>query len=379
MLSPKEHEHYKRHLLLPEIGEAGQLRLKSARVLMVGVGGLGCPAAQYLAAAGVGHITLLDFDRVDASNLQRQVLFGIADLGMPKAQAAAKRLRDLNPHIEIVALSEALTPQNALRLFEQHDLIIDGSDNFATRYLVNDAALLSGKPYVYGSVQKFEGQVSVFNYQGGPTYRCLFAEAPPAGAIPNCAEQGVLGVLPGIIGLFQAAEALKIILQKPGILNGKLMLYNALTCDQYTLDIARDEKRCAAVEQQRKNFDKQPFEHSICASVASVDAHEFIALLNTVSTPVLIDVREFDEAPIRPLGEIPVLHLPLSVLDTHLQEVPRHADIVVFCRSGIRSAKAIERFSRLNDVGTFKNLRGGLMALEPYLEQIKKLRKQEMI
>ncbi|MGH9736397.1 MAG: molybdopterin-synthase adenylyltransferase MoeB, partial [Candidatus Acidiferrales bacterium] len=227
-LSNEEVLRYSRHLIMPEVGMEGQLKLKQAKVLCIGAGGLGAPLGLYLAAAGVGRLGLVDFDKVDLTNLQRQILFSNDDVGHPKIEAAADRLRGLNPDIQIDRHETRLTSENALDLFREYDIVVDGTDNFPTRYLVNDACVLAGKPNVYGSIFRFEGQVSVFGYEGGPCYRCLYPEPPPPGLVPSCAEGGVLGVLPGIVGALQAAEAIKLILGKGEPLVGRLLLFDAL-------------------------------------------------------------------------------------------------------------------------------------------------------
>src|SRR5580698_4104555 len=239
-LTPQEIQRYSRHLIMPEVGMDGQLKLKNAKVLCIGTGGLGAPLGVYLAAAGVGRIGLVDFDVVDNSNLQRQILFGTKDVGRPKIAAAADRLRDLNPEIQIDTFETRLTSENALELFKPYDIIVDGTDNFPTRYLVNDACVILGKPNVYGSIFRFEGQATIFAYPGGPCYRCLYPEPPPPGLVPSCAEGGVLGVLPGIVGTIQAAETLKLILGKGDSLVGRLLLFDALAMKFRELKLRRN-------------------------------------------------------------------------------------------------------------------------------------------
>src|SRR5579863_4737478 len=241
-LSREEIQRYSRHLIMPEVGMEGQLKLKRARVLMIGTGGLGAPLGLYLAAAGVGHLGLVDFDVVDSSNLQRQVTFTTADVGKPKSEAAKARLSALNPAIEIISYETRLTSDNALELFRDYDIIVDGTDNFPTRFLVNDACVLLGKPNVYGSIFRFEGQATVFGYPGGPCYRCLYPEPPPPGLVPSCAEGGVLGVLPGIVGLIQATEAVKLIVGIVEPLIGRLLMYDALAMSFNEVRIRRDPK-----------------------------------------------------------------------------------------------------------------------------------------
>ena len=245
---------YSRHIILSEIGQEGQNKLSKAKVLVIGAGGLGCPVLQYLTAAGIGCIGIVDFDIVEISNLQRQVLFGTSSLGENKAEAAKKRLEDLNDTISITAYSEKLTHKNAIDLFNQYDIIVDGTDNFATRYLVNDAAIITNKPLVFGAIYKFEGQVSVFNYNNGPSYRCLFPSPPKKDAIPNCSEIGVLGVLPGIIGNMQANEVLKIILGLGKVLSGELLCYNALNNQIVTLKIKRSASTIETILSKKEHF-----------------------------------------------------------------------------------------------------------------------------
>src|SRR5271169_1534980 len=239
-LSKEEVMRYSRHLIMPEVGMEGQLKIKAAKVLCIGTGGLGAPLGLYLAAAGVGRIGLVDFDHVDLTNLQRQVLFGTSDVGRPKTAAAAERLRNLNPDIQIDVFETHLTSENALEIMKDYDIIVDGTDNFPTRYLVNDACVLLGKPNVYGSIFRFEGQATVFAYQGGPCYRCLYPEPPPPGLVPSCAEGGVLGILPGLIGLVQATEAVKLITGIGEPLVGRLLLYDALAMRFRELKVRRD-------------------------------------------------------------------------------------------------------------------------------------------
>lgn len=240
ILSQEENKQYSRHLILDEIGVIGQERLKASKVLVIGAGGLGCPILQYLTAAGVGTIGIIDNDTVDQTNLQRQILYTHTDIGKYKTEVAAKRLAKLNPFVNFVVYVEKLTNQNALNLFSCYDIIVDGSDNFPTRYLANDAAILTNKPLVFGSIFKFEGQVTVFNYQNGPTYRCLYPNPPQANTVPNCSEIGVLGVLPGIIGSIQANEVLKIICEIGEVLSGKLFTFNVLTMEQYKLNFKKN-------------------------------------------------------------------------------------------------------------------------------------------
>ena len=339
--SAAETSRYSRHLLLPEIGLAGQQKLKASRVLVVGCGGLGCPVLQYLAAAGVGTLGLLDFDTVDESNLQRQVLYGTADVGRPKAVVAAERLRGQNPFIALQTHQVLLSADNALRLFADYDLVIDCSDNFATRYLVNDACVVLGRPLVFGAIFKFEGQVSVFNYQNGPTYRCLHAVPPAPGDAPNCAEIGVLGVLPGLIGTMQANEALKIILEIGEVLSGRLLLVDALDMRFQTI-------RFQAVPANQQLTALLPDYASFCGELPliaaperapEISAQELKAWQQSGRALQLLDVREPHEHAQRSIGG---RLLPLGQLPAGLTSLQSEVPVVVHCASGVRSQQAAQ-------------------------------------
>jgi adenylyltransferase/sulfurtransferase len=341
-LSPAETNRYSRHLLLPEIGPAGQLKMKAARVLVVGCGGLGCPVLQYLAAAGVGTLGLLDFDTVDDSNLQRQVLYATADVGRPKAVAAAEKLAAQNPFITLQTHQVLLSSDNVLTLFAAYDIVVDCSDNFATRYLVNDACVVLGKPLVFGAIFKFEGQVSVFNYQNGPTYRCLYPEPPAPGDAPSCAEIGVLGVLPGLVGTLQATEALKIILELGEVLSGRLLLVDALGMRFQSIRF-----RAVAAQQQRTELapDYAAFCGEAPLQVAPQRAPEITAddlkAWQQSGRPLqLLDVREPPEAARRSIGG---QLMPLAQLGKRLPEISPDVPVVVHCASGVRSQKAAQQ------------------------------------
>ena len=356
--SVAETTRYSRHLLLPEIGAAGQHKLKAARVLVVGCGGLGCPVLQYLAAAGVGTLGLLDFDVVDASNLQRQVLYATADVGRPKALVAAEKLRAQNPLIALETHQELLSAANALALFAHYDLVVDCSDNFATRYLVNDACVLLGKPLVFGAIFKFEGQVSVFNYQGGPTYRCLYAEPPAPGEAPSCAEIGVLGVLPGLIGTMQANEALKIILEIGEVLSGRLLLVDALSMRFQTIrfrPVAANQQLTALAPDYAAFCGEAPLE-AAPARTPEISADELKAWQQSGRPLLLLDVREPHEAARRSIGG---QLLPLGQLAQRLREVASGVPVVVHCASGVRSQKAT-RLLLENGFAEVYSLRNGL-------------------
>lgn len=360
-LNTEEQAHYSRHILLQEIELEGQLRLKAAKVLVIGAGGLGCPILQYLAAAGVGTLGVIDMDVVEVSNLQRQILYTTQDVGKAKVHCAKARLEQMNPHIQVQAYYEQLTSKNTLALFEQYDIIVDGSDNFATRYLVNDAALIRQKPLVYGAIFKFEGQVAVFNYQVGPSYRCLFPEPPAAGSVPNCSEVGVLGVLPGIIGGLQANEVLKMILGIGQVLSGKLLVYNLLTHVQTILQVAPNAKTIEAVLAKASSFEQQNYEQ-FCGiksrdEVAQLSAAEFD---QNISAYTIVDVRELWEQPRIEAWESIDIPLPRMLLQT--QQIPKDQPVVIVCAKGIRSQIAIQQLQQKHHYQNLFNLTGGIKA-----------------
>jgi molybdopterin/thiamine biosynthesis adenylyltransferase/rhodanese-related sulfurtransferase len=353
-LTAGERARYARHLILPEIGDEGQLRLKRGSVLIVGAGGLGSPAAIYLAAAGVGRIGLVDFDRVDVTNLHRQVLYGTADVGTPKLAAARARLHDLNPEVTIETHDAALTSDNALDVLRDYDVIVDGTDNFATRYLVNDACVLLGKPNVYGSIFRFDGQASVFFAEQGPCYRCLYPEPPPPGLVPSCAEGGVLGVLPGVIGTIQATEAIKLLTGAGETLVGRLLLFDALRMSFRQLRLRKDPN-CALCGEHPTITALIDYEQFCNPATAVEVAPSQLAAVDAT----IIDVREpYEFAG----GAIEGARLiPLSEIPSRLDEIPRDRDVVVYCQSGSRSARAVEI---LRDAGfaRTRHLRGGYVA-----------------
>ena len=366
-LSNEEVLRYSRHLIMPEVGMEGQVKLKAAKVLCIGTGGLGAPLGVYLAAAGVGRIGLVDFDTVDLTNLQRQILFSTADVGRPKIEAAADRLRGLNPDIQIDTFETRLTRENALDLFQDYDLIVDGTDNFPTRYLVNDACVLLGKQNVYGSIFRFEGQVTVFGAPGGPCYRCLYPEPPPPGLVPSCAEGGVLGVLPGIVGSIQAAEALKLIIGKGEPLIGRLLLFDALAMRFRELKLRKNPECpvCGAHPTVTKLIDYAEFcgirgEEAPApqATVPEIAPRELKARLDRGDDLFILDVREPHEYQICNLGG----HLiPLGDLSRRVSELDSSREIVAHCRSGKRSAEAVE-FLRKAGFRKVLNLKGGILA-----------------
>ena len=371
--SPDELLRYQRHLGLAGFGPAAQEKLRTGSVLVIGAGGLGCPALLYLAAAGVGRIVLIDPDTVDASNLHRQVLYVSADAGRPKALAAAERLRALNPHIVIEPHVARLTRDNALDLIRSVDVVLDGSDNFATRYLVNDACMLADRPLVYGAIQGFEGQASVFNHRGGPTYRCLFPEPPEPGAAPNCAEAGVLGVLPGLIGTLQATETIKLLAGVGDPLSGRLFLYDALAMTTRTLRLSSDPRSRAITELPPEGYGEtcapgsaEPQVHPDSSGLGSDEIprgqlRAALANSDPAERPLLLDVREPWE---RALGAIePSAHLPPAALPTaNLAALDPSRPVVVYCAGGIRSAKALPLLRARAPFTSLHSLQGGYKA-----------------
>jgi len=371
-LSNDEILRYSRHLIIPEVGIEGQQKLKAAKVLLVGTGGLGAPLALYLAAAGVGKIGLVDFDTVDFTNLQRQVIHFTADVGRKKLDSAAEKMKAINPNVEIVRHEVALTSENALDILKDYDLVVDGTDNFPTRYLVNDACVLLGKPNVYGSIFRFEGQATVFAYEGGPCYRCLYPEPPPPGLVPSCAEGGVLGILPGTIGLIQATETVKLILGIGEPLVGRLLLYDALGMRFRELKLRKNPECpvCGAHPTVTKLIDYHQFcgvpqpgsaapAQETKVNEGEIDVVELKQKIDRGDDFVLIDVREPHEyricnipgAQLMPLGEFP----------KRVGELDAAADIVIHCRSGVRSAKAcaVLRQAGFQHV---RNVVGGILA-----------------
>lgn len=371
-LSEDELNRYSRHLVIPEVGIEGQQKLKRASVLVVGAGGLGSPVIQYLAAAGVGTLGIVDFDEIDKSNLQRQVLFSTADVGRFKADVACERASSLNPEIVVRKHRVKLTGTNLADLFENYSIIVDGSDNFETRYLVNDACVLLDKTNVHGAVHRFDGQVSVFSPGNGPCYRCVFSEPPEPGTVLNCAEAGVLGVLPGIIGTIQAAECIKCILSIGMPLMGRLLLIDALDMSFRTINLKRNPMctTCGDASEIKSLQDLAAKHGSVESSCSSnlttpksdgkqMAAQELAAELAMSDKLLLIDVREVNEYNHSHLQN--AVHLPLSNLSQRLHEIPKEADVVVYCKSGARSLKAAE-ILQVAGVQRVRNLSGGLSA-----------------
>ena len=379
-LSAAELARYSRHILIPDVGRAGQERLKAGSALLIGAGGLGSPLALYLAAAGVGRIGIVEFDKIDETNLQRQILYGTSQVGQSKLQRAQERLADLNPAITIEPFEEPLTSANALELFARYDVVADGTDNFPTRYLVNDACVLTGKPNVYGSIFRFEGQISVFNYQGGPCYRCLYSEPPPPGLVPSCAEGGVLGVLPGVVGALQANEVIKALLGLGEVAAGRLVIYDALKLSFRQLKLRRNPQCVVCGERPTVTelIDYEQFcgvpalngssggpsaaapgADGAGGGIREIDVHELQERLARGAGVRLIDVREPWEAEINHIEGADLI--PLGELPDRLAELDPQASYVVHCKMGGRSANAVAQMQQagFRDV---VNLEGGISA-----------------
>jgi adenylyltransferase/sulfurtransferase len=369
-LSTEEIKRYSRHLIMPEMGIDGQRRLKAASVLCIGAGGLGSPAAMYLAAAGVGRLGIVDFDVVDLSNLQRQLLHTTNDVGRTKLESAKNKINALNPHVQVETYEVALSSENALELFSKYDVILDGTDNFPTRYLVNDACVLTGKPNAYGSIFRFEGQASVFATKDGPCYRCLYPEPPPPGLVPSCAEGGVLGVLPGIIGVIQATEAIKLILGIGEPLIGRFMIYDALKMRFRELKLRKDPECpvCGTNPTVTKLIDYEQFcgvrpEPQTLTTGAAVSEWEITSVelkvrLDAGETLFILDVREPNEYQINRIPGATLI--PLGELPRRYQELPLDVEIIAQCKMGGRSAKA-QDFLKSVGFTNVKNLKGGIL------------------
>jgi len=369
-LTPDEIKRYSRHLIMPEVGMDGQRRLKAGSVLCIGAGGLGSPAAMYLAAAGIGRIGIVDFDVVDFSNLQRQLLHGTSDVGTSKNESAKRRLNDLNPHVQVDTYETLLTSENALDLFKDYDVILDGTDNFPTRYLVNDACVLTGKPNAYGSIFRFEGQASVFATKDGPCYRCLYPEPPPPGLVPSCADGGVLGVLPGIIGVVQATETIKLIAGIGEPLIGRFMIYDALKMKFRELKLRKDPECpvCGTHPTVTKLIDYEQFcgirpepelteVLGVGANDWEITAVELKKKLDAGETPLIVDVREPNEYQINRIAGSTLI--PLGELPRRYQELPRDREIILQCKTGARSGRA-QDFLKSVGFARVKNLKGGI-------------------
>jgi adenylyltransferase/sulfurtransferase len=368
-LSSDEVLRYSRHLIIPEVALGGQLKLKQAKVLLVGAGGLGAPLGLYLAAAGVGTIGVIDADVVDHTNLQRQVQFGTGDVGVPKLEATERRLKDLNPYVNIIKHETWLSSENALDIIKDYDIVVDGTDKFPTRYLVNDACVMLGKPNVYGSIFRFEGQISVFHAQQGPCYRCLYPEPPPPGLVPSCAEGGVLGVLPGSVGTLQAIETVKLILGIGEPLIGRLLRFDALEMSFREYKLRKDPNCPVCGEHptvtelidyvQFCGVTPEPKPTEIVAPEWQITPTELVALRAAGQQPLVIDVREPHE---REIAAIPdSILIPVGDITARMHELDTSQEIVLYCRTGVRSAKALEQL-RAAGFSKLKNLTGGIHA-----------------
>jgi molybdopterin/thiamine biosynthesis adenylyltransferase/rhodanese-related sulfurtransferase len=369
-LSQAEISRYSRHIILPEVGPKGQETLKNSSVLLIGAGGLGCPLALYLTAAGIGRIGIVDFDVVDDTNLQRQVLYGESQIGKSKLQSAKERLLDLNPHVKFELFEERLTSDNAIEIFKEFDVVADGTDNFPTRYLVNDACVLANKPNVYGSIFRFEGQISVFNYEGGPCYRCLYSEPPPPGLVPSCAEGGVLGVLPGIVGTMQANEVLKVLLGIGEVASNRLIMFDALKLkfrelklrknpdcplcgDNPSIDALIDyEQFCGirpAGDIQNESVDERP--------INEISVQKLKSMMDDNASFELIDVREPHEYELCKIDGSSLI--PLNEVESELTQLDPEKTYVIHCKMGGRSAKAV-RLMMDQGFSHVTNLAGGI-------------------
>ncbi len=360
MLSSQEKNRYNRHLKLNEVGLTGQVKLKKAKVLVIGAGGLGCPILQYLTAAGVGFLSVIDDDIIEESNLQRQILFNSEDIGKQKSIVAVEKLAVQNPFITLKYYNERLTTKNALALFENYDIIVDGSDNFSTRYLINDACILANKPLVYGAIHKFEGQISVFNYKNGASYRCLFPSPPKENEVPNCSEIGVLGVLPGAIGVLQANEVLKIILGIGTVLSDELKILNLLENTSTTLKITKNKEQIERIKLKGLEKDYNLFcgitKNKNLKSITILDAKKKLSQ----SEYIFLDVREEWEQP--QIKELNALQIPLEQLDEMFEEIPKDKKVIVFCQTGGRSKQAILFLEQEYNFKNLHNLEDGILA-----------------
>ncbi|WP_418184740.1 molybdopterin-synthase adenylyltransferase MoeB [Aliarcobacter vitoriensis] len=363
-LSQEEISRYSRHLILPEVGLEGQLKLKNSKVLVVGTGGLGAPVILYLAAAGVGTIGVIDFDIVDESNLQRQIIHTTKDIGRPKISSANDRIKGINPNVKVVSYNAKLTSQNSLAIIKDFDVVVDGTDNFQTRYLINDSCVILGKPFVYGSIFRFEGQISVFNAYGGPCYRCLYPEPPPVGLVPSCAEGGVIGVLPGIIGTIQANETIKLILGIGEVLKGRLLTFDALDMRFRELKLAKD-KSCPVCSENPVITElidyeefcglKAPDEKIAIEEISAIDLKN---LINEKRPVQLIDIRQPHELQI---GKIEGSKgIPFGSLVRRKEELDSSKKVVVICKIGLLSAEVIRQLKEAGYEGEIYSLKGGI-------------------
>jgi sulfur-carrier protein adenylyltransferase/sulfurtransferase len=375
MLNTREKAFYGRQILLTEIGEAGQEKLKLAKVLVIGAGGLGCPVLTYLAAAGVGNIGVMDADIIDESNLHRQVLYGVSHISKPKTEAAIERLQDLNPHIGFDGYFEKLTPGNALEIIKKYDLVVDATDNFPTRYLINDACVILNKPFVSGSIDRFQGQVAVLNFEDkngvlGPTYRCVFPEPPKPESAPNCSQIGVIGVLPGIIGSFQANEIIKIITGYGEVLSGKLFILDTALLSSTTIKIKRNPEmveRALSIKNNLAHFDYNDFCHLKRSEIIEIDSADLQKKLDQKEILQIVDLREDSSE----VGIGGALKIPYSKFHDQINRIDKNDPVLLFCQYGIRSIFAADVLIEAGYKKVF-NLTGGLMAWKNDLERVKR-------
>lgn len=358
-----EYNRYSRQIVLPEVGITGQEKLKNAKILVVGAGGLGCPVLLYLASMGIGKIGIIDFDAVELSNLHRQVLFDTAQIGQNKATCAKEKLKKINPEIHYKAYTFRLTAFNAMELFLQYDLIIDGSDNFSTRYLVNDACVITNKPLIHGAIYRYEGQVSVFNHNNGPTYRCVFPEPPEKGNIPNCSQAGVLGILPGIVGTQMANEAVKLIMGIGQLLSGKMLLTDNLNLNYSMISFKRNSQEVDKVKSNPQwlsttdyNFD---CEENVTKNNNEISAEELKNILKTNLEVQIIDVREIYEEP--KTSELNALQIPLNSLRENIEKIRKDITVIIHCQHGSRSLAAINLLEKEYGYTNLRNLTGGIV------------------
>ncbi len=354
-MTVQEEKYYSRQILLPEVGSKGQALLRNARVLVIGAGGLGCPVLEFLARAGVGSLGIVDGDEIDVSNLHRQSLYTFQEVGDRKAKVAKQVLQKINPYISIQSYPEMLTKNNALDIIDAYDIIVDATDNYPTRYLVNDACVILNKPFVYGAIYRFEGQVSVFNYNGSATYRCLFPNYPEAESQTNCATAGVIGILPGIIGLMQANEVIKIILNSEEVLSNRLLSYNAKSGKTSTINLRRDDAFDYSIVKKEDDGLNHTYYNQLCESKKEIDTETLLSMIE--KAVCLIDVRMPDETP--EFDHSSVVSIPLHEIDT-VQELPEADLFVTFCKSGIRSKSAQAMLQSQFPTKEILNLKGGI-------------------
>jgi molybdopterin/thiamine biosynthesis adenylyltransferase/rhodanese-related sulfurtransferase len=377
MLNNQEIMRYGRHLIMPEVGVEGQEKLKAAKILMIGAGGLGSPSGLYLAASGIGEITILDPDTVDVSNLQRQILHDSSSVGMPKVESAKRRMNEVNPFVKINAYQDSVNTENVMDLVASHDIVVDGTDNFETRYIVNDACVLNKKLNVYGSIFRFDGQVTVFGSEEGPCYRCLYPEPPPPGMVPSCAEGGVLGILPGVVGTIQATEAIKLIIGQGNPLIGRLLIYDALAMTFRTLKVRKDPDCpiCSAHPKITSLLPSSEYRHlcGVTEEEVGVDPSQIEQISVKTAAPLLesgsakfLDVRSIEEWQITHLPG--ATHIPLDDLLDRVNELDSAQDYVVYCHHGTRSAKAIGGLQKLG-FKKLKNMAGGIDAWSTNIDE----------